>query len=203
MDRAKVRKIREKLDEVLKREFPDIGVSVSGVRFSSDMVRMKLEFSETLKPGESKEAEIFKKYAHTFGFKPEDLGKPFLDRDRRFFIKGILPRSYKNPILAVDGKGKRWKFPADVVKRGLDQLKGELGVVPVVPNMPPKPSLKRSDASIIDEIKEVEWNLTPERLSEESEGNATFLRIRRNNLEGRKAELIAELGRTPTEKELA
>lgn len=66
------------------------------------------------------DGKAFVRYASEFGLDPADLGKRFTDRRGMFRITGLLPRSYKYPVLAVNLEtGKTLKFPAETVKAGL------------------------------------------------------------------------------------
>jgi hypothetical protein len=61
---------------------------------------------------------------------------------------------------------------------------------------------KRSDKEIIEEITRVECELSPENLTHDGELNAKQWKPRQKLLVARKASLIQELGRTPSDKEL-
>jgi hypothetical protein len=57
------------------------------------------------------------RYAPTFGLAVEDFGKTFRDfSGKPFTVCGIKPRSSKYPVLAKNGAGKVYKFPATQVK---------------------------------------------------------------------------------------
>ena len=69
------------------------------------------------------DGKAFVRYASEFDLDPADLGKEFTSRRRAFRIIGLLPRSPKYPILAVNVEtGKTHKFPTEMVKAGLERV---------------------------------------------------------------------------------
>ena len=57
--------------------------------------------------------------AWRLGLEPEDLGREFKFRDEIFTIDGLKPRATKYQILGKGANGKRYKFKANDVEKGL------------------------------------------------------------------------------------
>lgn len=62
--------------------------------------------------------------------------------------------------------------------------------------------MKRDNAAILGDLLDVECGLSPESLSCDGEASRTYVKQRYAELTRRKRALIAELGRTPTDKEI-
>ena len=66
------------------------------------------------------DGKAFVRHAAQFDLKPEDLGTEFTDTRGTFRIIGLLPKSWKFPILVEDVQtGKKLKFPSERVGAGL------------------------------------------------------------------------------------
>jgi len=61
---------------------------------------------------------------------------------------------------------------------------------------------KRPDTEIIEELRTVECQLSPENLSCDGEAHPDWVRQQGTKLRRRRAELVRELGREPTTTEL-
>lgn len=121
--RPECRTVREAVREALKsveEEF-EVDIEFGNGRFSSGSFGFKIDINTRDENGEKQNAKEkeFKLYAKSFGLEPDDFGKTFNDRGKLYTIVGIKPRSYKVPVLAKNLKGKVYKFPADVIIRGL------------------------------------------------------------------------------------
>jgi hypothetical protein len=68
----------------------------------------------------SREAQDFKRLAHTYLMEPTDLSEAFEYNSEDFIITGCNPRNSKLPILAERiPDGKKFKFPAHIVARAI------------------------------------------------------------------------------------
>ena len=66
-----------------------------------------------------KEHSDFKAGAWVLGFDPKDLGRKFEFQGKVFTIDGLKPRATKYQILGKGKNGKRYKFKANDVEKGL------------------------------------------------------------------------------------
>jgi len=105
---------------VLEEEF-GIKVTLGNATFTSSHVNVKFEMAVI---GESGQAETgvvtdFKRYAYQYGLAATDLGRPFVCHGDEFIILGLRTKAPKRPIIAQGAKGKKFVFPASLVKAGL------------------------------------------------------------------------------------
>lgn len=133
----------------------------------------------------SREAQDFKRFATQYGFKPEDLGSTFKVRREEFRITGLKTRRPKFPISAERVKdGKKFKFPADAVRRS---------------------GQPKFTEGLTDEIKtafvDLAGRLSPENLSCDGELTATEIRSRRDSIMREWSELERRAGRSVDETE--
>jgi hypothetical protein len=142
--------------------------------------------AELAESGEAltRSANEFKFMASRYGLAPEDLGREFSDGNRTYKIVGLKPRSTRYPVIAESGN-KRYKFAAASIKLYLG-----------------KPTTKRTDETILEELRAVENGLSPENLCCDGEASASHIRVMSAKLNAEKRALIAEFGRTPTNREL-
>jgi len=119
-DHTSIRFLQAAVSDALGKVGETFGVEfkVGGGRFTPTRFTCRLDV--TIAGAEPQEAEDFRQYAEMFGLKPEDLGRTFLDRGRRFTLVGLLPRSRSYPVLAQNDRGTRYKFPVEAVKAGFD-----------------------------------------------------------------------------------
>lgn len=61
---------------------------------------------------------------------------------------------------------------------------------------------KRTDAAIIDDLRDVNCNLSPECLACDGEADPVWVRKRYTDLTNQRDRLLRELGREPTSAEL-
>jgi hypothetical protein len=94
--------------------------NIGNIRFNTDT------FTTTLKcyskaQGKSDIGKLeWAKTCLIFGFKPEDFGRTFEFRGKRYIISGVKPRSFKYPIVGKEINGtKTFKFTIDGVKKNL------------------------------------------------------------------------------------
>ena len=91
-------KMQKVLDDVAKE--CGIVIKVTGCTYNHQNAAFKIKVA-TIVNGEvqTKEAQDFKHQAKLYGFKPEDLGREFIDRKgRKCIITGLLTRRWKYPI---------------------------------------------------------------------------------------------------------
>ena len=124
IDRAFLRTFASDAEAALTEIADDYGLKISykGGSFARDgrfatikfeMVAPDATTGETL----SREELDFKLFASSYGFEPEDLGRPFTVRGEVYHITGLKSRRPKFPICAERVKdGKPFKFPAEAVK---------------------------------------------------------------------------------------
>ena len=119
-DHTSIRFLQTAVSDALKKVGEAFGVEfkVGGGRFSPTHYGCRLDV--TIAGTEPQEAQDFRQYADMFGLKPDDLGRTFLDRGRRFTIVGLLLRSRSYPVLAQNERGTRFKFPVETVKAGFN-----------------------------------------------------------------------------------
>lgn len=88
-----------------------IVIKAGNGQFSGTNATLKLEIAVIDDSGAivTKEAVAFKQLAVRYGFKPEDLGREFVVRGRKFVLVGIDRNSYKYPVLATSN-GKTMKL---------------------------------------------------------------------------------------------
>ena len=119
-DRISIRFLQAAVSDALKKVGEAFGVEfkVGGGHFNPTHYACRLDVA--IAGTEPQEAQDFRQYADVFGLKPDDLGRTFLDRGRRFTIVGLLPRSRSYPILAQNDRGTRYKFSVETVKAGFN-----------------------------------------------------------------------------------
>lgn len=188
MDKSTARNLSEALKNHLEafEEENDIKVTIGSGKFDSTTLTLKVELAELAESGEAltRAANEFKFMAHRYGLAPEDLGREFKDGIRTYRIVGLKPRSTRYPIIAESDK-KRYKFGAATIKAYLG-----------------KPTVNRNKEEILNDLRSVENGLSPENLCCDGEASATYVRQMSAKLNAEKRALLAELGYTPSDKEL-
>lgn len=126
MDKRKVRRVRDELQELLNQYARDTGMSVrvGNGRYCDKNVTFRLEVAETAEDGTvlDKEARDFQRLAHQYGFKAEDLGRQFTSRGDCFEITGLRIRAPKLPISVTRvTDGKQFVMPPEIVRHGLER----------------------------------------------------------------------------------
>lgn len=120
IDRAALRVLSTAALPALREALAPFGLTVEPGRSQySNGATGKLQFDLTVE-GVDTARENFERCAQWFELKPEDYGRAFLCNGTAYTISGIDMGRPKFPISgkrASDGKG--FKFPADVVCRGL------------------------------------------------------------------------------------
>lgn len=117
IDRTFLRIFREEAEKTLEALGTKYGISISlgNASFTANNASFKLQLATTGTDGVANTKEItnFKLYAAGFGLQETDLNREFIDGGKKYKIVGLLPRSYKNPIVVERADGKQFKFPAD------------------------------------------------------------------------------------------
>jgi hypothetical protein len=199
-----VRDLRERIQAKLDAISKEIGFSmkIGSGRYMENNVVFKLDCGKIGANGQadSTEAVDFRRLASYFGLKPEDLGREFTLRGKRYTIIGAKPRSRKSPILVKRSDGPVFKFDTYAVKIALGVASNAADTT--LGHQAAKIT-KRPDSAILDALRGIECQLSPENLTMDGElRNPRIIKDRREALERQKHDLIAELGRTPTHTEL-
>jgi hypothetical protein len=191
MDRAKLKQLRAALETAHEQVCREVGVAISvgtitcrAGRATARLVVLDAGPSVVTSVGgpvKSADEVAYEKYAKAAGL-DVPLGTPFKSQGVTFKIAGWLPTKYKYPVLALNPNGKRYKFP-------LAQVKAALGT-------------KRPESVILEELRRVECDLSPENVSGDGEYPRSYVQQRVSELNRKKAALVAELGREPTDQEL-
>jgi len=115
--------VNKALDEVGRKHGINIQRSGNG-SFNESNFTFKVECALIGNDGmvRNKEVENFKKFATSYGLKPEHLGKSFKGwNGETFTISGLNTRAHKNPIQATNSKGKTYVFPEGEVQNYLEK----------------------------------------------------------------------------------
>lgn len=204
ISRQEVVALRSALDfQLTKVSVPGYKPSLGGGKYDAEAgtVEFKLHLNPVSKDGVVQDQQVvdFKRYAKVYGLEEADLGRSFNFRGTSYSITGISPKRRKFPISAKrNTDGKRYKFRVEDVIYGLckksqkeqnveEQLNGKV---------------KRPESEILDNLRGIEMSLSPENLSCDGELPAIKVHQRRRELEKEKGELIKELGREPSYREL-
>lgn len=102
----------------------DVSVSFGGGKYSDESFTLKIEF-RVKKDGKvvSQEETDYAGFASYYLLPADGVGKRFEHRGNWYTVRGLLPRNSKFPVLAERvPDGKKFKFPADAVKRALDDV---------------------------------------------------------------------------------
>lgn len=127
MDRDTCRAARTILDQmdfsVIERTL-NVKVKIGKAVFDpspSGGATFKVEFVPIVN-GTAKDKTVldFERQAIVFGLEASDLGRTFIDHGIQYRVMGLVPRSYKFPILCKNLiNGKTFKFSASTVKFAL------------------------------------------------------------------------------------
>ncbi len=127
LDKETVKRIGKRAEEKLKEIEAEFGISVSygGGRFSKTNATLKFEFALVREDGSvaTKEAEDYKRWHGLFGLPADGVGQTFLYQSQEYTIMGILPKSKKYPVITMNSDGRSIKFPAELVKRLLGDVR--------------------------------------------------------------------------------
>lgn len=189
INRDVIRLLRPKIEAALAgiAKEHDLVIKLGAGNFMPTNLTLKLEIATKTEDGEvnSREVEDFKHNAFLYGLKAEDLGKEFTFRGETYMITGLRRKAHKNPIL---------------VKRVHD---GKVFVMPVeFVTAFSKPKAKRSEKEILEDLRGVESRLSPENLTGDGEIPRSVWQRTERQLRQERANLIVELGREPTTKEI-
>lgn len=126
-NKPECRRVTEEVNKALSDVGRKLGINIQregGGRYDSSTFTFKVECSLIGADGEvrSKEAEDFKRFATSYGLKPDHFGKTFKTWDgEEFTICGLNTRARKNPIHAKNRRGKTYVFPANQVVAHLER----------------------------------------------------------------------------------
>lgn len=123
-----VRQILSECEEALRPIAEKYGLTLDqkGKSYRRDALPVMYQFlvRETDEEGNemSSEGKEFQRRAPWLGLEASDLNREFTSRGRKYRITGLNPRGRKYPILAEEVRtGKKYKFPVEVVKAGLEK----------------------------------------------------------------------------------
>ncbi len=123
LTKDQIRNLRSQLQPILTKMEKSVGfkLRLGNATFSDDNVTFKLECDRIGKNGqaETKEAAAFRHLAKEYGLSPADLGRKLRSNGSTYIVVGLLPKSYKFPILVRRTDGKMFKFPAERVANSL------------------------------------------------------------------------------------
>ncbi len=112
-----VREFREEVLEAIGEVAKRRGISTEAMKgkFTDEEFDLTLRFS--LGPVDYRAAEErnFETHAPMFGLTAEDYRRPFRVGLDKYILVEIKPRNRKYPLIGVNGKGKRYKFPLSVL----------------------------------------------------------------------------------------
>lgn len=114
-----IKEVREKVNEALEtlKQY-GIDAQIGNITYNLDEVRTKLVLRVL---GTNPQETDFKKYATSFGLKPEDFGKTFNLNTKTMKIVGLSVKS-KLPIICEDQHGKSFKVSEKAVLEGLKRF---------------------------------------------------------------------------------
>lgn len=108
-DPATCKLVAERIEKTLADLGVELGVAfrVRGGSFTDGNYHAKLEVAVQAADGSAitRESEEFKKYAHLYDLKAEDLGRTFDARGEKLTIVGLRARAQKYPILVRKTNG--------------------------------------------------------------------------------------------------
>ena len=124
MDREDIKKIRQELDTILSAYGAKKGLQfqLGNISYSSNQFNCKM----TATSGDSKEDADkvnWDKNCWSVGLSREDFGKTINYIGNNYKLVGIKPRSRNYPVVVEQiPSGRRFKFTASMVKRGLQDI---------------------------------------------------------------------------------
>ena len=126
---ARIRHAEETILAAIARELPDLKAGKVRVKYD---VSGPFTFSVDLAPivggtVVSRERVDFQQLAAVYGLRPEDLDAQVAINGIAYTIDGLLPRGSKFTVLLRAASGKRFKFPAEAVRRALGRPVTEAG----------------------------------------------------------------------------
>lgn len=203
MDREKAKAIRAALEPLFGGVERALSVKFKIGNISYDPAgghaSVKLEVADVRADGTvaSKEAEDFKRMAPVYGLPADALNKRIVYAGKSMEIIGLLPKCSRFPILCKTETGKRIKVTADGVLAALGVPRKPIGEV-VFPRSFPK----RDEKAIMEDIRHVHLELSPENLTCDGELPRAQVAVKATRLNAKLAALERELGRKPSEAEV-
>jgi hypothetical protein len=124
-DRATVQNLMAELDAVLAQALAPYGLAIDKKRGTYDRERFTYKV-EMIAAGADPGRSEFERYAVLLGVKPEDYGREFTSNGERYRLIGLNLNRPKFPFSAerLGGRGGKYKFPRDAVKRALGYAEG-------------------------------------------------------------------------------
>lgn len=124
MDKAKVKALREQLQEVIDTHLPEVvgGVSVKVGNAVFDPALGRVTFKVEVVEGNADDVakKEWERYAPMYELPVEAFGKTIkYDGLRSFTLSGFSPKSSRFPVLARNQAGKVFKLTVDGVRRAL------------------------------------------------------------------------------------
>ena len=124
MDKVKVRRLREDINEALAQVGQRHGATIStgSAQYDAQSVTFTLNIVEQAEDGSEQtiEAIDFLRVHARYGLMKKHLGTTFGHGTRTYKIIGSKPRNTKYPIIVLDvASGNRFKFRADCVRKYL------------------------------------------------------------------------------------
>lgn len=114
INKESLKEFRKDLDEIIKPLEEKYGVTIDlgSISFSDIEFSTKINVKNNEINGKSVEQYEFEKVCHLYGFKPEDYGKEFKQKDETFKFVGFNINSPKYKYKCVNEKGIAYKFPS-------------------------------------------------------------------------------------------
>lgn len=135
IDRATVRMLRERMEEVLQPLANELGVTIEGGNGSYEPTNatLKMKISVINSDGDvlTKEAQAFKTHAPFHGLSPDHLNAQMIVAGTSYTLTGYKPRATKRPFLGKRYDGRNFVFGPQTVIQGLinsgklDKKKGQ------------------------------------------------------------------------------
>lgn len=113
--------IREAVDLALKEALAELGLKATTGNMTFDGEKVTTKLTISVADYDADETE-FKKGCWKFDLKPTDFGRKFESNGEVYTICGLKPRSHKYPIIGRRADGKKYKFPARVVRMQLANM---------------------------------------------------------------------------------
>jgi len=123
-NRENLKLMREEINQALAAITEKYGVTteIGNIRYSTNSFHTKLTVTVGAVNGQptDKPNLDFTTHCFIYGMVPSDLGKTFIgNQGVSYKLVGLKPNNHKYPFIGERQDGKRFKFAADAVRRGL------------------------------------------------------------------------------------